>query len=739
MDVELITVEVSVLDKKGIPVRGLKQDDFQLLEDGKPQDIVTFAEIKDDSGQELPTSLADIDERGPNRGKVVLIFFDDSHLTPGQLPIAREAAEKYVKAHMRPFDLFAVASYGMSLKILQNYTHDAAKVVEAIRQPAVSFAQANRPSSASIPAGLDNTTEIPARGKLATPQESPEIRLRTSALFRALASLSSTVAQVKGRKIVLLFSEDFSAGMDNQSDFSNTVNSAKRSNVAFYTIDARGMISSQIISQLPDSPADQRRGSSVRGSGSRIASFFAGLPAMTLVRSTPASGSLATGMFQQSGSSQGGGQNPPTQPPTTPPPSKGNPGNPTPPTNPSPNPNNANNANVPTSNDNNNVNQPDFSKFASQRMENMLRGLAGETGGVAIFNTSDLVARLNDVDRELSNYYILGFQSNNPKRDGKFRKIEVKVAVKGVEIRHREGYVDPRPVDVLAGSKGERSLMDAMAAPAAAAQVPVSFRAHYFYESPSMARVSVTARIRTTNVELSRKGDQLTGDLNIMGIAYSDSGAVSARFSETIHIALQKKEEEQIFRKERLAYLNHFKLRPGKYRVKVAVSDERGKVGSAEQVLEVPPMPQHDLAASSLVVADKISRLPVLIQDLQARLFDEGDPILYRGFQILPSTENQLPANSSVTTVFKMYNLTEDAQSRQLVAQVQLKGENGETYDLGSIPIDENLFITGKTEALVGIKLPIRNVAVGKYKLVVAASEGISKRTVTLETDLTFR
>ena len=134
-----------------------------------------------------------------------------------------------------------------------------------------------------------------------------------------------------------------------------------------------------------------------------------------------------------------------------------------------------------------------------------------------------------------------------------------------------------------------------------------------------------------------------------------------------------------------------------------------------------------------------MSRLPGLIQDLQAKLLNDGDMILYRGYQMLPSAENQFPVNSPVNAVFKLYNLTGAAQPRQLVAQVQLRGENNQTYDLGTIPIDENLFVTSETEALVGIRLPIRDVAVGRYKLVVAASEGISKRTVTLETDVTFR
>jgi hypothetical protein len=74
------------------------------------------------------------------RGKVALILFDDSTITPAQMKLTRDSAEKYVKQHMRPYDLFGVASYGLSMKILQNFTHDVGKVVEAIRQPAMSHA-----------------------------------------------------------------------------------------------------------------------------------------------------------------------------------------------------------------------------------------------------------------------------------------------------------------------------------------------------------------------------------------------------------------------------------------------------------------------------------------------------------------------------------------------------------------------------------------------------------------------
>src|SRR5262249_49446615 len=115
VDVELITVEVIAQDKKGKPIQNLKKEDFRLMEDGKQQQIVTFDAVKDNDEQPAPTSLADVDDQN-RRGKVVLILFDDSTITPSQIKLTRDSAEKYVKQHMRPQDLFGVASYGLSMK-----------------------------------------------------------------------------------------------------------------------------------------------------------------------------------------------------------------------------------------------------------------------------------------------------------------------------------------------------------------------------------------------------------------------------------------------------------------------------------------------------------------------------------------------------------------------------------------------------------------------------------------------
>jgi hypothetical protein len=72
--VDLVTAEVSVLDKDGNPVRNLKRDYFELYEDGKRQDILSLDEVQADAKQSS-LGASPLDEVAPPRGKFVLMLF----------------------------------------------------------------------------------------------------------------------------------------------------------------------------------------------------------------------------------------------------------------------------------------------------------------------------------------------------------------------------------------------------------------------------------------------------------------------------------------------------------------------------------------------------------------------------------------------------------------------------------------------------------------------------------------
>jgi VWFA-related protein len=72
--------------------------------------------------------------------------------------------------------------------------------------------------------------------------------------------------------------------------------------------------------------------------------------------------------------------------------------------------------------------------------QNSLRTLAELTGGIAIVNQNDFGKALKRIDAETSDYYVVGYYSSNPDPMKKRRKIEVRVARKGMNVFHRSEY-----------------------------------------------------------------------------------------------------------------------------------------------------------------------------------------------------------------------------------------------------------------------------------------------------------
>ena len=97
-----------------------------------------------------------------------------------------------------------------------------------------------------------------------------------------------------------------------------------------------------------------------------------------------------------------------------------------------------------------------------------LHNLASATDGTAIVNSNDIDAGLRRVVDDLTSYYLVGYYSTNTKLDGRFRSVKVRVTRPGVTVRTRRGYVAPTREEVEAraatGAPGEAGTMDPAAA-----------------------------------------------------------------------------------------------------------------------------------------------------------------------------------------------------------------------------------------------------------------------------------
>ena len=129
---ELVQTDITVVDKRGRFVDGLRADDFELLVDSKPQKLSFFEKVAAGSVEEEKQltaarkgSTADskkTPERSASkadRGRVVFFFVDDVHLTAESLTRARTALTHFVENQMTARDRVAVVSTSGQIGFLQ--------------------------------------------------------------------------------------------------------------------------------------------------------------------------------------------------------------------------------------------------------------------------------------------------------------------------------------------------------------------------------------------------------------------------------------------------------------------------------------------------------------------------------------------------------------------------------------------------------------------------------------------
>lgn len=198
------------------------------------------------------------------------------------------------------------------------------------------------------------------------------------------------------------------------------------------------------------------------------------------------------------------------------------------------------------------------------RTTETLRTLANATDGYAAVNSNDLAAGFRRIADRLTSYYLLGYYSTNTVADGRFRKIEVKVARPGVSVAARRGYLAPSPAAVAAARAA------ATAAPVVRDDVAGAFGqlarlesdAEIFAAAALRGRtIGVVADLAARDVDRGRWTSGATVDVTVTGGAAAPvtaHGTIEAgRRSVQIHVPLEGEPR-------------------GPWRIRIRVSDAQG-------------------------------------------------------------------------------------------------------------------------------------------------------------------
>lgn len=391
--VSLVQVPVFVSGKDGGAARGLTAADFQVEEDGKPVEVVSFRYIDTTSDDEQEAI------RGASAARRrFLLLFDKSFTDPAGLARARTYASEFVLKDLARSDLVAVATFDFlrGLKLVANFTEDRRVVEHAIYSLGVtSLSKISDPLAIAADfsttdlvsdRGANNDTESPdalvndviaALAARARSAEEQSYKARVGTLLDSFEQLGTALRRIDGRKQVVYFSTGFNSTLLVGQDQADQTRASE----------------AIVSGRLWEVDSDSRYGDTrMRAEVSEALEHLARADAV--VHSIDLGGLGYKEEYNQTVGDRG----------------------------------------MPT-------------RDAGGRESLAL--IAAETGGRFYKDANDLRPVLREMADMTSRYYVLGVQPREGKLDGGFRKLKVRVKRKGLKVSHRPGFFE-RSTDVAA-------------------------------------------------------------------------------------------------------------------------------------------------------------------------------------------------------------------------------------------------------------------------------------------------
>jgi VWFA-related protein len=135
--VEQVVVDVVVTDANGGVVPGLTAEDFEIVEDGASQRILTFSEVslpleRRHAGAAMPRRAEVRSNRAVADGRVYLLLLDDLFVMAARTPGVRQVAREFIDRYVQPGDLVAVTTTGGMAGTSQAFTEDMTLVGRAV-------------------------------------------------------------------------------------------------------------------------------------------------------------------------------------------------------------------------------------------------------------------------------------------------------------------------------------------------------------------------------------------------------------------------------------------------------------------------------------------------------------------------------------------------------------------------------------------------------------------------------
>jgi VWFA-related protein len=363
--------------------------------------------------------------------------------------------------------------------------------------------------------------------------------------------------------------------------------------------------------------------------------------------------------------------------------------------------------------------------------QDSLRTLSAETGGFAAVNRNDFADTFSRIVRENSSYYVLGYYSSDTRRDGRFRRLDVRTKQPDLQVRARRGYVAPRgkPANnTPVNAKTSPELRDAIDSP-----IPVGGLGLRVFAAPLKGRVpnaSVLLALELDGARLrfSEKGGAFADDIEVAVVAVDQTGKIRDGGRDMAELRLRPQTRAQIAQ-HGVRLTRRLDVPPGRYQLRVGARDTgSGLVGAVTLDLDVPDFSKGDLAMSGvLVTSASASRMPTANPDPDFKEILPAPPVAQREF----------PRGDTVSVFAEVYDNKIGTPHRVTIKTTVLADNGNVVFSTADERRSEELKGAGGGYGYVAA-VPLAGMAPGRYVLRVEAQSFLSGGS-TIQRELEFR
>jgi VWFA-related protein len=549
---DLVQVRAVVTDKRGQPVSGLKKEDFELLEENRPQEISFFS--AEDVGiasnsERNPDSVRSLRAPTENVARTIVLFVDTVHTSFENVDQTKRALRRFVDEQMTDEDLVALITSSGSLGLMEQFTRNRqllragierlaawnASTQETLFTPYLA-AEISRGDRRSLFLGMEilRTEEVmqkEVRDELLEPmvkgranQILAEASNRRRITLATLKGVVERVAEMPGQRMIAIFSEGFTlasyGGGLEPNDLQAPISRAVRSGVVIYTIAAQGLKPLMIPASQPGIVSGRRR------------------------------------------------ENPATRV---------------------------------------EIADPSTTMAASERDVQIALGiLAKDTGGESFFNTNDLNSRLQKALNDNRIYYAIGYHASNesPTDSRKqFRRISLRVKNHPeYKIRTQRGYQPLEDKTEAVALTPRQKLVQAMGAPLPVTTIPVAVSADYFERENLAGQAYIQIYIDASALRYRQQEGRYFFDLDTAITIYDVTGK-RVHVSTNVANGSFTPERLEIAKRNGYRYTERVALKPGIYQTRIGILEtSTEQIGTATAWLEVPDFTKRPLTLSAILL-----------------------------------------------------------------------------------------------------------------------------------------